>query len=718
MKKYIFVCLMLLFVSDIMAMPARRNTSKKVLLANGTKVLAFLKGDESGHWWETTDGQCLKVDERGNATVLSAFEESSLRQAASRRRQQSNARRMSRAKGLSPAKSAIVGNKKGLVILVNYSDRAMSTSQPRKFFDRQFNEEGFSDNNHIGSVHDYFYDQSYGQLSIQFDVVGPVTLSKTMSYYGQNDDDGIDMYPCTMVAEACRLANSQVDFSDYDWDGDGEVDQVFLIYAGYGENYGASENTMWPHEWNLNSGKYYGDGSGAITLDGVKIDTYAVSCELADVSGTTTDGIGAACHEFSHCLGLPDFYDTTSPTNGWAMDKWDVMCSGGYSGPEIIGENPCGYTAYERWFAGWLQPTELEIGMNVDGQKPLNDTPEAYILYNDNNKNEYYLLENRQSDRWFKYLYGYTAPSGLLITHVDYDEDEWTSNTLNGDANHQRMTMFLANNKKGTYTGDSYLLSQSDYQGHLYPYNTNDSLTNTSVPAATLYNANTDGSHYMNKGICDIKRNSDGTISYICKKSASSSSQDGSGTGGNIFYESFDQCIGIGGNDNKWNGNIARGTFSPDNTGWSVNKSGGANMCAKFGNGSIPGKATTPSFTFYGEATLSFFAGSWIGDGETLILYQGEERLNQYDIPNGKWTKITVDITGNGPTTLTFSADKRFFLDEVKVVEKETTGIKENLVNSKNNGHVYSIMGLDLGTDIDKLPEGIYIYNGKKYIKK
>lgn len=718
MKKYIFACLMLLLVSDMAAMPARRNTFKEVLLANGTKVMAFLKGDENGHWWETTDGQYLAIDENGNATVLSPFERSNRKQAASRRRQQTNARRLARAKGQSPANSAIIGKKKGLVILVNFSDRVMTTSQPKTFFDRQFNEEGFTDFNHIGSVRDYFYDQSYGQLDIHFDVVGPVTVSKNLSYYGQNDDDGNDMYPCTLVTEACRLANSQVDFSDYDWDGDGEVDQVYVIYAGYGENYGASENTIWPHEWTLNSGGYYGDGSGAITLDGVKVNTYAVSCELAGTSGTTINGIGTACHEFSHCLGIPDFYDTTSPTNGWGMDAWDVMCSGSYNGASGIGEVPCGYTAYERWFAGWIQPTELEIGMSVDSQKPLNDAAEAYVLYNENNKNEYYLLENRRSDRWFGYINDYTAPSGLLISHVDYDEDEWSNDTPNGDANHQRMTMFLANNKKGTYTSNGYIPTKSEYNGHLYPYNSKDSLSNTSVPAATLYNVNTDGSRYMNKGIFNIKKNSDGTISYVCNKSASSSSQDGSDSGNSIFYESFNQCDGSGGNDGKWSGRIAQGTFSPDNTGWSSKKSFGADMCAKFGNSDTSGEVKSPSFTFYGEATLSFLAGSWIGDGETLDVYLGENLLNQYDIPNGQWTKITVDITGNGKTTLTFVADKRFFLDEVRVVKKETTGIKENHIDNKINGHIYSITGLDLGTDTEKIPEGVYIHNGKKYIKK
>jgi immune inhibitor A len=718
MKKYIFVYLMLLFVSGIQAMPARRNTSREVTLANGTKVTAFLKGDENGHWWETADGQYLVLDENGNATVLSAFEKENKKQIISRRRQLSNDRRASRAKGLSPAKTAITGKKKGLVILVNYKNKSMTTTQPNDYFNRQFNEEGFSDNNHIGSVRDYFYDQSYGKLDIQFDVIGPVTVSKNLAYYGQNDDSDNDKYPCTLVTEACKLADSQVNFADYDWDGDGEVDQVYVLYAGYGENSGADDNTIWPHEWALSAGQAYGDGSGALTLDGVKIDTYAVSCELAGTSGRVANGIGTACHEFSHCLGLPDFYDTSTAGTGWGMDAWDVMCSGSYNGPDYIGEIPCGYTSYERWYSGWLEPTELKVGMKVDAQKPLNDSPEAYILYNDNFQNEYYLLENRQSSRWFSYVSECPAPSGLLILHVDYDESEWANNTPNADASHQRMTMFLANNKKGSYTSNGNVPTAEQYSGHLYPYNSNDSLTNTSIPAATLFNVNTDDTKYMNKGICGITKNSDGTISYYCKTSSTTSGQGETETGDCVFYESFDKCSGTGGNDGKWKGDIAKKNLVTDNEGWQSENARGAYKCAKFGTMNYAGKATSPSFNLNGDATLSFLAGSWMGDGETIDVYMGETLLGMYDIPNGMWTKITIPVTGNGRTALVFMGENRFFLDEVKVIKTETDGIKETVANGKTTGHIYSIMGLDLGTDIDRLSEGVYIYNGKKYIKK
>ncbi len=220
-----------------------------------------------------------------------------------------------------------IGEKRGLVILVNFADLAMVSETAQADFDAQFNEEGYSKSGHVGSVSDYFYEQSYEQFRLRFDVVGPITVSQDMAYYGGNDG-GSDQAVCTLVIEACKMVDELVDFSDYDWDGDNEVDQVFLIYAGYGENFtGVSEDAIWPHEWDLSSGKSYGDGTGALTLDGVKIDTYAMSCELYGKSGDQMDGIGMACHEFAHCLGYPDFYDT-SYKGGWGMQAGDLMDSG------------------------------------------------------------------------------------------------------------------------------------------------------------------------------------------------------------------------------------------------------------------------------------------------------------------------------------------------------------------------------------------------------
>ena len=172
-----------------------------------------------------------------------------------------------------------------------------------------------------------------------------------MSYYGGSDGDRHDANAAELIAEVAELADKDVDYKDYDSDGDGMVDFCYVIYAGYGEAHGADENTIWPHAWNLMSGT-----GSALKLDGVKINSYACSCELTGNSGKTIDGIGTICHEFSHTLGLPDFYDTANSGNA-GMGYWSLMGSGNYN---LNGCVPCAYTAYERMLAGWLTPEELE----------------------------------------------------------------------------------------------------------------------------------------------------------------------------------------------------------------------------------------------------------------------------------------------------------------------------------------------------------------------
>ncbi len=368
-------------------------------------------------------------------------------------------------------------------------------------FNRLFNEKGYSDNGSIGSVHDYFYDQSYGKFILDFDVIGPVKVSRNYEYYGGNSEMfGKDKNVPEMVIEACRLIDDNVNFKDYDWDGDGEVDQVFIVYAGYGEHYGAPSNTIWPHESWL--------GSNAISLDGVAVNTYACSSELIGFSGKRLSGIGTPCHEFCHCLGIPDFYDTDY-SGAFGMSYWDIMNSGSYAGPEGYGEVPYGFTAYERWIAGWLEPVELKGTQKICDMANLGDTPEAYIIYNEGNRNEYYLIENHQSSRWFKYVDTYNDIHGMIITHVDFDARAWNTNQVNPSPNHQRMTIIPADNSYGN--------KENDLRGDIWPGNKNVKwLTNTSHRdnGGRLYNMNTDWTFNMNRAIGNITENEDGTVSF------------------------------------------------------------------------------------------------------------------------------------------------------------------------------------------------------------
>lgn len=503
------------------AIPAQRRPFT-VTNSDNTQLTLMLCGDEHYHFHTTTDGIPAVQDELGDWHLVPEWADS-IAAVWKERRQQRSAHRQHRA-AENKARRAFgypttyTGQKKGIVILVNYANKSMKSTSTQQQFDDMFNQEGYNKNYSNGSVHDYFLSQSYGKFDLTFDVVGPVTVSQDYAYYGTNNSDGNDRRAATLVAEACMLANSMypINWGDYDWDDDGEVDQVYIIYAGYGEHAGAPSTTIWPHEWSLSDAQTIGDGKGAITLGGHAINTYAISCELSGIHGSTMNGIGTACHEFSHCLGLPDFYDT-SYNGGFGMDAWDVMDQGSYNGQMGNGECPSGFTAYERWFAGWLEFTELDEPTTITDMPCLQDEPVAYKIVNDGNPNEYFTLENRQAEGWFKYVLYNTSIHGMLAIHVDYDPWEWVNDTPNKQASHQRMSIIPANGSFGTYnpTYKSYSLTAEEYRSQLFSGNTTSELTNTSHTACggKLFSSNTDGTYHMNKPITNIVE-SNGLISF------------------------------------------------------------------------------------------------------------------------------------------------------------------------------------------------------------
>ena len=535
MKRILAFIICLIVVLHIVAVPAN-SIAFSVLQPDGSELIVKLCGDEGFHFFKTIDnvpivrgeddyfyyatlGEEEKIvssgilaHEKGVRTELEqSFVDSKLHLIAkviseqwkvSFDRRNSTLRRSvdqqasNRVLGVS---QGYLGDKKGLVILVNFPNQQMSSDNPQQIFSRMFNEEGYTDNGHVGSVHDYFYDQSYGQFNLTFDVIGPMTLANDYGYYGRNIDlsSGADANPREMVIEACCYADDYVNFKDYDWDGDGEVDQVFIVYAGYGEHAGAPGNTIWPHESVL--------GKESITLDEVKINTYACSSELSGNTGKTLSGIGTACHEFSHCLGFPDLYDTDY-SGGFGMSYWDVMNSGSHSGFKGTGEIPYGYSAYEKWQAGWLTPVEINETTKDLQIDDLQDSPSAYILYNEGERNEFFILENHQINKWYSCLGRNQAQHGLMVTHIDYDEQAWCSNTVNQYPNHQRFTIVPADN--------SYGATIDDLMGDLYPGANNVvSLTNTShiSSGGLLFNSNSDNSKYLNKTLCNIKE-ADGEV--------------------------------------------------------------------------------------------------------------------------------------------------------------------------------------------------------------
>ena len=503
-KRNVLLLMMLLMAAVAGAVPAKPGLTRILTKSDGTTVTARLVGDEHGHFWLGQDGKSYTVGNEGVASVVDA---EAIKAKASVRRQQANARR---AKRLAPRKvgevGSITGQKKGLIILVNFKGTSFKSANNNALYQRIANEVNFSYGDFKGSMYDYFYAQSDGQFQLTFDVVGPVTVSNTQSYYGGNDSNGDDLHPGAMVIEALLAADSSVNYADYDWDGDGEVEQVYVVYAGQGEADGGSANTIWPHEWELSSAAQYGDGSGAQTLDGVTIDTYACGGEL-NGSGNIA-GIGTMCHEFSHCLGYPDFYDTDY-SGGQGMFEWDLMDSGSYNDD---GYRPAGYTSYERWVAGWREPIELTSTQQISNMPALvNSGAQSYIIYNQGNRNEYFLLENRQKTGWDTDVPG----AGLLILHVDYNETAWSSNTPNDTPSHQRMTWIAADNEYQytTYQGSKYYTT-SGAANDPFPYGSVNAFNKSTTPAAKFYNKNSDNTYYLDSSIENITQNSNGTVSF------------------------------------------------------------------------------------------------------------------------------------------------------------------------------------------------------------
>ncbi|MBR0525427.1 MAG: M6 family metalloprotease domain-containing protein [Prevotella sp.] len=508
MKKLFFTFALAVLALTASAVPAKPGLFRTLTLSDGTTVKAQLVGDEHGHYWLSADGRAYQ--QMDGMAYFSEVSIETVKAKAQARRSQANARRAKRLEA--PRRIGEVGNyigkKKGIIILVNFSNVAFQKDNNNALYQRIANEKNFSYGDFKGSMYDYFYAQSEGKFELTFDVVGPVTVSNIQSYYGSNDSSGNDKHPAEMVIEALKLADSQVNFADYDWDGDGKVDQVYVVYAGKGEADGGASTTIWPHEWELSSAAGYDDGSGAQTLDGVKIDTYACGGEL-NGSGNI-DGIGTMCHEFSHCLGYPDFYDTDY-SGGQGMGYWDLMDGGSYNGD---GYQPAGYTSYERWMAGWKEPVELTTTTQVANMKALQDGGEAYIVYNNGNRNEYFLLENRQFTGWDASLPG----EGLLILHVDYNASAWAGNTPNDTPSHQRMTWIPADNEYQytTYQGSKYYTIEG-MANDPFPYGSVNAFNKSTTPAAKFFNKNTDGTYYLDSSIEEITQNTDGTVSFNFK---------------------------------------------------------------------------------------------------------------------------------------------------------------------------------------------------------
>lgn len=472
----------------------------KVKQADGSWLTIQMRGDEHGHYVLTSDGIPLvfnarqknyeyadwkdgKVQASGIKAVeasertakVKAFVESqdksaileSFKRARLQQLQQtlSSRRNASLKAGSNPQKEKLnnfptIGEVHSLVILVQFADTKFSTvgSDAHQFFNNMLNEPGFTYSNGAnGSARDFYLNSSNGRFQPQFDVIGPVTLPEKYSYYGANQGSSVDN-PARLeqfVREACTLADPLVDFSQYDHNQDGYIDNIYFFYAGKGEADSGDGNAIWPHSaYYSDMAKDAGLSETSLKLDGIEVGNYTCSNEINGTLITPQPaGIGTFVHEFGHVLGLADHYDVNYGMTTFAPGSFDTMAQASYNNN---GNTPAAFSAYERACLGWLDLTVLKNGVDSLNVLPdLNDSNKAYVVpVGGTNDEEYFIMENRQQKGWDAFIPGH----GMLLWHIDYDAKAWEKNELNITGTHQRVDIVEADNKltDNTRAGDPF----------------------------------------------------------------------------------------------------------------------------------------------------------------------------------------------------------------------------------------------------------------------
>lgn len=516
-KLIIFSLLVVCFVQATFAIPAYPKPLK-VKQADGSWITIQMHGDEHGHYVMTSDGiplvfnaqlrnyeyadwkngevqasgikateasdrsaQVKKfIESQDKSAILESFKRArlqQLQQVFSARRNASLKNGINSASPLSAVSSLVsrsssnpqeeklnnfptTGEVHSLVILVQFADTKFSTvgSDAHQFFNSMLNEPGFTYSNGAnGSARDFYVNSSNGKFQPQFDVIGPVTLPKKYSYYGANKGSSTDN-PVALeefVREACTLADPLVDFSQYDHNQDGFIDNIYFFYAGKGEADSGDGNAIWPHSaYYADIAKEAGGTQKSLKLDGIEVGNYTCSNEINGTLITPQPaGIGTFVHEFGHVLGLADHYDIYYGMATFTPGSFDTMDRASYNNN---GNTPAAFSAYERACLGWLDLTVLKNGVDTLNVLPdLNDSNKAYMVpVGGTNDQEYFIMENRQQKGWDAFIPGH----GMLLWHIDYDAKAWEKNELNITGTHQRVDIVEADNKltDNTRSGDPF----------------------------------------------------------------------------------------------------------------------------------------------------------------------------------------------------------------------------------------------------------------------
>lgn len=475
-KIFMAVCFLSLLPLTTNAVPADPRL-RTHLQANGELLHYYVVGDEHGHYTVTEDGIPISYDTanksyvyatiRNSAVVNSSIiaKDKSLRTDEDNRilstlqsaevlsmQKQKRVEVLRQKKLNASSQSGVpgkvndyptIGKRNSPVILIQFSDLSFSSVEdPHDYYTRMLNEKGFSDHNGTGSASDYYYDNSCGLFDATYDVYGPVTVSKPHFYYAATTTGVADA-----LAEACELLDGQIDFSQYDTNNDGVVDNVFYFYAGYGQADSGDPNDIWPCSWDLRMAK------DTLICDGKYIGSFACSNEIRynvnDPEPVPT-GIGTFVHEFGHVLGLPDMYDVGYNMMSFTAGYIDLMDKGSYTNDS---RTPPNLSGYERCSLGWVVPRVLDL--SADSVVTIQPIKENDVLQvTTGNPDESFFLENRQQEGWDAYL----SLHGMLVWHVDYDSLAFYQNVVNTDYTHPRYDLVEADGKatESTRNGDSY----------------------------------------------------------------------------------------------------------------------------------------------------------------------------------------------------------------------------------------------------------------------
>lgn len=446
-RKLTIATLLIGVVAAASAVPAWPG-ARIVKQADGTEITIYQHGDEYFHYTTDAEGNWIELKD-GMYQQIPALSEAEQQE---RRKLSPILCTTAQTRKATPLNIA----PRGLMILVNFSNKEFQTDIAE--IDSMINGQNYTRNYSYtysgysfditskGSARQYFRDASYGKYNPVFDVVGPVTLPKTDRYYGGNNMANAS----EMILNACEIADTLgngVDFTQYDNDGDGVIDFVYILYAGYGSADGGPSYTVWPHSSDLSG--YF----NSYPLDGKVLGKYACSNEIK-FSSKLHNGIGTFCHEFGHVLGLPDFYNTGKGSHK-TLGEWDIMDAGPYNND---GNTPPTYSGYERFFMGWAEPEILTDDVNKYYLYDLKDSNQVVLLSETNahnlvgnnpSPNSFYILENRMRSGWDQYL----PSAGLLITKVNYSYSKWHNNTVNNDANDMGVDLIEADRKTNQTEG-------------------------------------------------------------------------------------------------------------------------------------------------------------------------------------------------------------------------------------------------------------------------